>query len=45
MLKRTLFFSNPYYISTKNQQLVLYDKDKDEKQTVPIEDIGFIVLV
>jgi CRISPR-associated protein Cas1 len=43
MLKRTLFFSNPYHISTKNQQLVLYDKDKDEKQTVPIEDIGFIV--
>lgn len=43
MLKRTLFFSNPYHISTKNRQLVLYDKNKDEKQTVPIEDIGFIV--
>ena len=43
MLKRTLFFSNPYHISTKNKQLVLYDKSKKEEQTVPIEDIGFIV--
>ncbi len=43
MIKRTIYFSNPYHISAKNEQLVLYDKSKDEKQTVPIEDIGFIV--
>jgi len=43
MLKRTLFFSNPYHISTKNRQLVLFEKNMEDKQTVPIEDIGFIV--
>lgn len=26
MLKRTLFFSNPYYLSARNEQLVIQEK-------------------
>lgn len=45
MLKRTLVFSSPMLLSLKNQQLVLAYKDfPDEKNTVPIEDIGVVLL-
>ncbi len=45
MLKRTLVFSNPMILSLKNQQLVLAYKDSpDEKLTVPIEDVGVVLL-
>lgn len=45
MLKRTLVFSSPMVLSLKNQQLVLAYKDSpDEKQTVPIEDVGVVLL-
>lgn len=45
MLKRTLFFSNPAYLSTKNEQLVVTYPDKEQEQrTVPIEDIAVIVM-
>jgi CRISPR-associated protein Cas1 len=43
MLKRTLFISNPCYVSTRIEQLVLKNKKNDEEKTVPIEDIGFVV--
>lgn len=45
MLKRTLVFSSPMILSLKNQQLVLAFKDSpDEKRSVPIEDVGVILL-
>ncbi|AWG23090.1 subtype II CRISPR-associated endonuclease Cas1 [Flavobacterium faecale] len=45
MIKRTLFFGNPAYLSTKNEQLVISYPDKSlETKTVAIEDIGVIVL-
>ncbi len=44
MLKRTLFFSNPFRLSLKNNQLIAKLKDIDEHLSAPIEDIGFIVL-
>lgn len=45
MIKRTLFFSNPAYLSTKNEQIVISYPDKEqETKTVAIEDIGVIVL-
>lgn len=45
MIKRTLFFTNPAYLSTKNQQLVIkYPEEDKETKTVPIEDIGMLVL-
>ncbi len=60
MIKRTLFFANPVYLSTKNKQLVVTYPDNDlnktpkakrlkefpaeNKRTVPIEDIGVVIL-
>lgn len=45
MIKRTLVFSNPMYLSLKNRQLVLAYKDTpEETTTVPIEDIGTVVI-
>ena len=45
MLKRTLVFSNPMNLSLKNQQIVIAYKDSpDEKVTVPIEDVGVVLL-
>ncbi|WP_298265433.1 type II CRISPR-associated endonuclease Cas1 [uncultured Lutibacter sp.] len=45
MIKRTLFFSNPTYLSTKSNQLVIsYPEEEKESKTVPIEDIGILVL-
>ena len=45
MIKRTLMFSNPAYLSHKNNQLLISfpDKEKDDR-TVPVEDIGVVVL-
>lgn len=43
MLKRTLFFGNPYHISTRDLQLYVAERESGEVKTVPIEDIGFIV--
>lgn len=44
MIKRTLYFGNPAYLSTKNEQLVISVKGEDAVKTVPIEDIGLMVL-
>ena len=45
MIKRTLFFGNPAYLSTKNEQLLIAFPDKDTPdRLVPLEDIGMIVL-
>lgn len=45
MLKRTLVISSPMILSLKNQQLVLAYKDSpDDKRTVPIEDVGVVLL-
>lgn len=45
MLKRTLVFSNPINLNLKNGQIVIAYKDApDEKVTVPIEDVGVVVL-
>src|SRR5690554_5775207 len=44
MIKRTLFFENPTYLSTKNNQLVVKLVQTNEEKTVPIEDIGMVVL-
>jgi CRISP-associated protein Cas1 len=56
MIKRTLYFGNPAYLSMQNQQLVLrlpeIDKNanlpllfkKQIEASVPIEDIGMVVI-
>lgn len=45
MLKRALFFTNPHQLSLKNNQMIIVGKD-DVKTTksVPIEDVGTVVL-
>lgn len=43
MIKRTLYFGNSAYLCLKDNQLVVNKKDEEPK-TVPIEDVGFIVL-
>ena len=42
MIKRTLFFGKKYSLTTKHEQLVI--KSTERETTVPIEDIGFIVI-
>lgn len=45
MIKRTLYFESNSYLSTKNEQLVVNFKDPEKANaTVPIEDIGIVVL-
>jgi CRISPR-associated protein Cas1 len=44
MIKRTLYFGNPAYLKTKNEQLVIDMQETDETKSVPIEDIGLMIL-
>ncbi len=45
MIKRTLFFANPAYLSTRNEQLVVnFPEEEKQEKTIPIEDLGFVVL-
>ena len=46
VIKQTLYFSNPCYLSVKRKQLCikLYKEKEEEIITRSIEDIGFIVL-
>ncbi len=42
MIKRTLFFTNKSSLTTKYEQLVI--KSETRETTIPIEDIGFVVI-
>lgn len=53
MIKKTLFFGNPAYLSLRNNQLVISKPDDDDLpdengkfavRTIPIEDIGVVIL-
>ena len=46
MIKRTLYFGNPVYLSKKNDQLIVeFPKSVNKVTTsIPIEDIGLVVL-
>lgn len=44
MLKRTLFFTQPSHLSFKNEQLIIYLKEEKQEHSVPVEDIGFMIL-
>lgn len=45
MLKRALFFSTPHTLSLRDNQLVLQSKESpDVQKSVPIEDLGFVIL-
>lgn len=44
MIKRTLYFGNPAYLSLKLEQLNVKLVSEDCVKTVPVEDVGVIVL-
>lgn len=49
MIKRTLYFGNPVYLSKENDQMMLSFPEKEKKlvqeiNSVPIEDIGIVIL-
>lgn len=44
MIKRTLYFGTPAYLKTKDEQLVFESADRSEIKTLPIEDIGVLIL-
>lgn len=45
MIKRALFFSTPFCLSLRDNQMVIRTKEEpDMQKSVPIEDIGFVVL-
>lgn len=44
MIKRTLYFGNPAYLKTQNEQLVFESKEDGETKTLPIEDIGVLII-
>ncbi|NLX72836.1 MAG: type II CRISPR-associated endonuclease Cas1, partial [Bacteroidales bacterium] len=49
MIKKTLYFGNPAYLSTRNEQLVVNIPEAQELDnksginTIPIEDIGIVI--
>ncbi|SFW59217.1 type II CRISPR-associated endonuclease Cas1 [Chitinophaga sancti] len=44
MIKRTLYFGNPAYLRTSNEQLVIELPETGEIKTAVIEDIGILIL-
>ncbi len=45
MLKQTLVFANSFRLSLKNAQLVIASKEMpEETRTIPIEDVGMVML-
>ncbi len=44
MIKRTLYFGNPAYLKTINEQLVIEMPETGETKQTPIEDIGLLIL-
>ena len=44
MIKRTITISSPSHLSLDRGQLVVYNKDRDQARTLPIEDLGYLLL-
>ena len=44
MIKRTLYFGNPAYLHTRDEQLIVDVKESGETKQAPIEDIGLMIL-
>jgi len=44
MIKRTLYFGNPTYLSTTLEQIVIKQPGSEEDKTIPIEDTGIVIL-
>ena len=44
MIKRTLYFGNPAYLSTQLEQLIVSRPNVEGNKTIPIEDLGVVIL-
>ncbi|MFC0183906.1 CRISPR-associated endonuclease Cas1 [Pseudarcicella hirudinis] len=44
MIKRTLYFGNPAYLSTRLEQLEVRLPEQNESKSIPIEDIAVVIL-
>lgn len=44
MIKRTLFFTTPCRLSIRNKQLIVEHLDNQDTTTMPIEDIGIVIV-
>ena len=44
MIKRTLYFGSPAYLRTADEQLIYEGNDTGEVKTMPIEDIGVLII-
>ncbi len=44
MIKRTIFISNPVRLHLKDQQMKVEVKSSGQQVSIPIEDIGFVVI-
>lgn len=44
MIKQTLMFSNPVFLSLRDNQMVITFKDNKDTVTRPIEDLGFVII-
>ncbi|TBR19486.1 MAG: type II CRISPR-associated endonuclease Cas1 [Chitinophagaceae bacterium] len=44
MIKRTLYFGNPAYLKTSQEQLLIELPESGETKNIPIEDIGLLIL-
>lgn len=44
MIKRTLYFGNECYLSTQKQRLIVRYPNSEDSKSVPIEDIGVVLL-
>lgn len=44
MIKRTLYFGNPAYLKTRNEQLVIEFAEVKQTHEITIEDIGVLIL-
>jgi len=45
MIKKTLYISNPSYLKLDKEQLVIdFKEDEKDRKTIPIEDIGLIII-
>lgn len=43
MLKRTVFFGNPYHIASGHNQMKVICKTTGAEKNLPVEDLGFVV--
>jgi CRISPR-associated protein Cas1 len=44
LIKRTLYFGTPAYLKTLNEQLVFESHETGETKSMPIEDIGILIV-